>query len=98
MAPFVVGVAYDTAGLPFIAGILVMAGEFTCGWGLGLACEKLTPTGLAALATAIWAEVAPRPIPPSPTGAPGWPWLEGPISPWPGIAFPRLSLDLLMLC
>ena len=35
-APFVIGIAYGMAGLPFIVAVLVMAGEFIIGWGLGL--------------------------------------------------------------
>ncbi|KAI0414264.1 hypothetical protein F5X98DRAFT_257611 [Xylaria grammica] len=95
--PLVVGVAYDLAGLPFIDDILVIAGEFACGWELGLACGKPTTPALPALAAAIWAELAPRPIPPSPTGG-GWPWPEGPIWLWPGVALPTPSLGLWTLC
>ncbi|KAI1193055.1 hypothetical protein F5X97DRAFT_53685 [Nemania serpens] len=76
--------------------MLVTAGEFTCGWEL--ACEKLTPLGLPDRTTDIWAELAPRPMPPSPTGEPAWGWAEELICPWPDTAFPKPSFDLWALC
>lgn len=53
MVPFGVGIACDK-GAPFIGGgMLVIADAFKCGWGPGLACEKLTPPGLPDLEVAI---------------------------------------------